>query len=197
MLLRLSAVGTAVIVVMAVSAGAQFGQRISALAGEWTSLTRARTAWSEASAELTASPPLTYYFDRPAEASVRLAAYVRDCVPSSDRLLVLWFAPEIYYYADRLMATRHVVFVPGFAAVAHEQRMTLAKIERFAPPVAFANSSLETSTREIYPAVVDYMHREYATAGTVAEDGERYVILVRRDEPVVRRYGDERWPCYR
>jgi hypothetical protein len=154
-------------------------------------------AWAGVRDRLIAEPPARYWEGRAAPVAVRLAAYARECVPPSDRLLVLWFAPEIYYYADRLMATRHVVFVPGFAAVAHEQRMTLAKIERFAPPVAFANSSLETSTREIYPAVVDYVHREYATAGTVAEDGERYVILVRRDEPVVRHYGEERWPCYR
>ena len=196
-LLRLSAIGAAVIVVMAVSAGADFGGRISVLAGQWTSLTRARTAWSEVSAELTASPPLSYYLDRPAEASVRLAAYVRECVPASDRLLVLWFAPEIYYHSDRLMAQRHLVFVPAWAALETEQRLTLDRIRRFAPPLALVRrSALDTQARATFPTVVGYVEREYAVAGRIEEEGEEYLIFARRDRVPVRGFGPDRWPCY-
>ena len=70
--------------------------------------------------------------------SVRLAEYANACLLPSERLLVLWFAPEIYYYAGRLAAQRHLVFVPGWAGLEHEQRMTLAMAERFSPPLAFA-----------------------------------------------------------
>jgi hypothetical protein len=145
---------------------------------------------------LAADPPLSYWDGHRAPVSIQLAQYARDCVPASERLLVLWFAPEIYYYADRLMAPRHVVFVPGYQQLSLEQRLTLAKIERHAPPVAFANGALDESTREVYPAVVDYVHRHYDVKGTLEDDGERYLILARRDRPAVRAYGEEGWPCY-
>lgn len=186
----------AVLVIKSTAVAGQFGDRAAWLAGDWRSLERARGAWAGVRDRLVADPPLSYWKDRPSPASIRLAAYAHACVPPSDRLLVLWFAPEIYYYADRLAAPRHLVFVPGYQALAHEQQLTVAKIERFSPPIVFANSSLDTNTRAIYPAVVDYVHREYDVAATMQEDGERYLILVRRDRRAAGRYGAEMWPCY-
>jgi len=167
------------------------------LAGAWRSPSAARIAWAEVFAELTASPPLRYYLDRAAEPSLRLAAYVRECVPSSDRLLVLWFSPEIYYHSDRLMAQRHLVFVPEWAALVHEQRMTLEKVRRFSPPVALARrSALDTQARATFPRMVEYVEREYRLAGTVTESGEEYLIFARRDRVPLRTFAEEGWPCY-
>ncbi len=192
--------GTAVLALLAlvtVAGAGQFGDRVTWLAGQWSSLRLARGAWGEAYGELFSSPPMTYFYDRPAGVSVRLAAYVRECVPPSERLLVLWFAPEIYYHADRLMAQRHLVFPPAWAAVPHEQRMALEKVQRFSPPVALARrSALEPYARATYPQVVSYVEREYELADTVAEQGEEYLIFTRRDRRSVRMFGDQQWPCY-
>jgi len=175
----------------------EFGERIDWLSGEWRSLRRARGAWGEVYDRLAASPPLSYYYDRRAGAALRLAGYVRDCVPQSDRLLVLWFAPDIYYYSDRLMAQQHLVFVPQWAALEHEQRMTLTKIKRFKPPLVLARrSSLDGTARASYPDVVKYVEEEYALAGTLQNDDEEYLILARRDRPMLRSFGPETWPCY-
>ena len=73
---------------------------ISGLAGEWSS-PETRAAWSEAYRELGASPPLSHFYTRRAGLSIRLAAYVRECVPPSERLLVLWFAPDIFFQTLR------------------------------------------------------------------------------------------------
>jgi hypothetical protein len=147
--------------------------------------------------ELTASPPLSYYVDRRARFSLLLAGYVRDCVPEGERLLILWFEPEIYYYGDRLMAQRHLVFAPTWAGVAHEQRMTIDKIIRFAPPVVLARqSALEGYARASYPGVVDYLQREYRLAATIAEEGEDYMIFARRDRTPLRGFGSGEWPCF-
>jgi hypothetical protein len=116
-------------------------------------------------------------------------------VPPTKRLLVLWFAPEIYYYADRLMASRHLFFESGYELLAHEQQMTVDKIQRFSPPLAFAKADLDTFTREYYPGVVEYIHQKYEPVGSVEEEGERYLILLRRGEHIVNSYGDEQWPC--
>jgi hypothetical protein len=124
-----------------------------------------------------------------------LARYAAECVPPSRRLLVLWFAPQIYYYADRPMASRHLFYESGYERLALEQQRTLEKIKRFAPPVVLATGDLDTFTRQVYPAVVDYIRREYETAGTVDDDGEQFQVLLKRNEPVVRSYGEHQWPC--
>jgi hypothetical protein len=147
--------------------------------------------------ELSASPPLSYFVDKRARFSLRLAAYVRECVPRNERLLVLWFEPEIYYYSDLLMAQRHLVFAPTWAKVAHEQRMTLDRIAHFAPPVVLARrSALDGYAGASYPGVADYVEREYRLDSTVPDDGEEYLIFARRDRAVVRSFGSGKWPCF-
>ena len=196
-LLRGSAVGLALAVTAAVAGASQFTSRLDNLAGQWTSPGAARAAWGAVYDELAASPPLRHFVGRSARFSLRLAAYVRECVPPSDRLLVLWFEPEIYYYSERLMAQRHLGFAPAWAALEHEQRMTLEKVSRFAPPVALARrSAFEDQARATYPGVVAYVEREYSRAATVEDDGEEYWIFTRRDRPPLRGFGPQGWPCH-
>jgi hypothetical protein len=171
--------------------------RLSGLAGEWTSLTRARLAWSAVYRELNASPPLTYFIDERARLSLRFAAYVRACIPTTERLLVLWFEPDIYYYGDRLMAQRHLGFAAALAPLAHEQGMTLDKILHFSPPIALARrSALDGYARASFPGVVEYVEREYRLAASVVEEGEEYLVFVRRDRPALTAFGSDAWPCF-
>jgi hypothetical protein len=195
--LRLAAIGIASVVVVTLAGAAQFGERASWLAGGWTSLERARGAWRHVHDQLMASPPLRFYVDRAAGSSLRLAAYVRACVPESERVLVLWFEPEIYYYSDRRIAQRHLVFVPEWAGFEHEQRLSMSKLRRTVPPIALARrSSLETQARASYPGVVEYVENEYNLAGTLNNDGEEFLIFARRDRMPVDRFGPDAWPCY-
>jgi hypothetical protein len=192
-----SAVVLALAVLMSVTRAGRFGDRIGNLAGGGASFTQARAAWGAVYDELVASPPLGYYVDKRARFSLRLAGYVRECVPEGERLLVLWFEPEIYYYGDRLMAQRHLVFAPTWAAVAHEQRMAIDKIVRFAPPIVLARrSALQGYAGASYPGVVDYVQREYRLAATVTEDREDYLIFARRDRAPLRGFRSGEWPCY-
>jgi hypothetical protein len=188
-------VALSVLVVKSVAVAGEFGSRVDFLAGDWASADRARGAWLDVRNRLLANPPLQYWDGREAPVQLRLAQYAAACVPSSTRLLVLWFAPEIYYYSDRLMASRHLFSEGGYESLEKEQRLTLDKIRRFDPPLVFATGSLDSYTREMYPGVVDYVHEAYQTAGTVEAEGRRYLILLRKNASVVRSYGDEHWPC--
>ena len=171
-LLRGVAVAVTVFVLWNVATVGRFGERVSGLAGQWSSLERARAAWTDVSRELAASPPLSHFYTRRAGLSIRMAAYVRECVPPSERLLVLWFAPDIYYYSGRLMAQRHLVFIPEWSALQDEQQHTLDKIRRFAPPVVLAQrSSLASDTKASYPGVVSYVEQAYDVAASVADGG--------------------------
>jgi hypothetical protein len=128
-------------------------------------------------------------------AELQLAEYAAQCLPASNRLLVLWFAPEIYYYADRLMAARHLFYDSGYQNLEQEQQLTLAKIQRYAPPFVYATGGLDTYTRMLYPEVVDYVHREYEAIGALEDNGQRYQVFLRKDATVVRSYGEHEWPC--
>jgi hypothetical protein len=194
-----AALVSVVLVVKSVAVAGEFGGRVGWLAGDWTSLARARGAWADVYARLAASPPLSYWDDRsPRPVPIALAAYARACVPESDRLLVLWFAPEIYYYADRLMAARHAVYVSGWNALPAEQQATEMKIRKFAPPLAFATrSALDGYARATFPRAAAYVDDAYAVAGALAADGEEYLVLARRGRPVLGTYGEQAWPCYR
>jgi hypothetical protein len=184
------------LVIKSVAVAGEFGNRVSLLAGEWRSPSRAGRAWLTVARDLLADPPISQWEGRSQPVSIQLARYVRACVPQSERVLVLWFAPEIYYYADRLMAGRHLVFVQGYQDLALEQQLSLAKVERYAPPIALANGALDGFTHDVYPRVVDYVRREYDVGGSLENDGERYMVFVRRDRPAISWYGESKWPCY-
>ncbi|HVQ14718.1 MAG TPA: hypothetical protein VMS40_14050 [Vicinamibacterales bacterium] len=190
---------TAVVIVLLVKSLAGAGQsaeRINWVAGEWESFDRSRAAREEVVGRLMSSPPIDYWQKRNPEVTLRLAAYARECVPESERILVLWFAPEIYYYSDRLMATRHAFFLSEFGNLPTERDMEIDKIRRWPPAVVFTRAKSERPVRKAFPEVMDLLARDYHVAGSVKDD-DPYQILVRTDRTPVRDYGAERWPCYR
>jgi hypothetical protein len=179
---------------VAVSGG--FDQLFNSLTGHWTTNPIAG-AWEGVRPELIASPPLSHYVDRPARITLELAAYARGCVPPTDRVLVLWFEPEIPYFSGRLLAQRHLVFPPSWANLPLEQNAAMAKITRYKPPVAFAMaSSLDRTARVAYPRVVEYVEREYQVAARVESGGEEYLIFTRNDRPPTASFGARAWPCF-
>jgi hypothetical protein len=191
------AAAVVIVLLMKSLAGAgQSAERVNWVAGEWESLDRSRAAREEVVGRLMASPPIDYWQKRNPEVTLRLAAYARECVPESERILVLWFAPEIYYYSDRLMATRHAFFLAQFGDLPAERDMEIDKIRRWPPAIVFTRAKSERSVREAFPRVMDLLARDYHVAATVKDD-DPYQILVRVDRTPVREYGADRWPCYR
>ena len=176
-------------------AGQSF-ERVSWVAGEWESLNRARGAFEEVTGRLTASPPIDYWRMRNPEVTLRLAAYARECVPEPERILVLWFAPEIYYYSDRLMATRHAFFLEQFGDLPYEREMEMDKVRRSPPTIVFTRAKSERSVRKAFPQLMEWLARDYRVGGSVKDD-DPYFVLVRADRTPVREYGTDHWPCYR
>ncbi len=194
---RATALLLTVAAVSSVAGAGEFDERLRVMTGDGTSMRRARAAWTDVSRELFTSPPIDYFQTRAPRVEIRLAEYARACVPAGERLLVLWFAPDIYYYSERLMAQRHLVFVPGWSALEHEQRRALDKVQRFAPPIAFARrSALDRDARASYPGVVGYVDQEYELAGSLSDNGEEYLVLARRDRTPSGQFGEFGWPCF-
>jgi hypothetical protein len=193
---RTAAVALVVLVAHTLAEAGQSGERVTWVAGGWTSLNRSRGAREEVSERLWSNPPIEYWRNRNPEITLRLAGYARDCVAPDERILVLWFAPEIYYYSNRLMAGRHVFFLPAQRTLIDEQRMELEKLRRFPPQLVFARVS-DRSAAEAFPDLVDMLVADFSLAASVDDGGERYLILARNDRMPVRSYGDHGWPCYR
>jgi hypothetical protein len=191
--------GVAVLLVLARSlvVAGQSTERIHWVAGEWESWDRARGAWEEVGGRLWSSPPIDYWERRSPELTIHLAAYARQCLTDEDRILVLWFAPEIYYYADRLMAGRHLYYLPQLGGLVHERRMELDKIRRSPPRIVFARALSDRPIRAAFPDIARMLDDEYEVGGIVpAGDADDHVILVRKDRAPVREWGGDAWPCY-
>jgi hypothetical protein len=128
--------------------------------------------------------------------SIRLAQYARRCVAPSDRILVLWFAPEIHFDADRLMAGRHLYYFASFNTLEAEQAREVEKVGRFKPPLVFANRNNYAAAAEAFPGLIALVERDYTPAVTFEEDGDEYRILTRNDARAVSSDGQTGWPCY-
>jgi len=190
--LAVAAVMLAVLTIKSVAVAGEFPSRMAWLTGDARSLARMEGAWQEVGDRLLAQPALAFWDGKPRPVEIQLAQYAAECLPSSKRLLVLWFAPEIYYHAGRLMAARHL-YDPGYEQIEHERRRTLDKILHYAPPLVYTRGELDAAS--LYPEIVDFLHREYEAIGALEDNGHRYQVFLRKDASVVRRFGEHEWPC--
>src|SRR5687767_6588708 len=192
---RIAAVAVMVLTIKSLAVAGEFGTRVRWLTGEGQ-MTRARETWSKIAARLESSPPSRLEAGQAELATARLSEYVRRCVAPGDRILVLWYAPEIYYESDRLMAGRHLYFFPTFAGVEEEQRRELEKVMRFKPPLILTDSASSLVARKAFPTLVRYIDGNYVTGADFGGEGNQYHILIRRDSPPPARDTVTSWPCY-
>jgi hypothetical protein len=164
--------------------------------GRGRSLEEARGAWSEVAARLQASPPSRFWAGDSGWVTMRLAKYARRCTASSDRILVLWFAPEIHADADRLMAGRHLFHFTAFRSIENEQRWEVEKVARAKPPIVFARRGNYEWMVASFPALMHYIESEYVPAASLDADGDRYSILIRRESPPPAQDRVTGWPCF-
>lgn len=194
--LRTAAVLLMVLAAKSFAVAGDFGDRIAWLIGEGQSLERAHGAWNEVAARLRASPPSEFWAGHTGPVSMRLAKYVRRCTAPTDRILVLWFAPEIHADADRRMAGRHLYYFAAFRDIDDEQRRELEKVTRSAPRIVLANRNNYQAAVMAFPALMRHIETEYVPAASFDEDGDRYSILVRRDAPPPAADTVTGWPCF-
>ena len=170
------------------------GDRTRWLLGEGR-MDRARGAWREVGARLQASPPSQFWPRGTGPVTVRLAEYARRCTTPSDRILVLWFAPEIHYHADRLMAGRHLYYFAAFRTVDDEQRRELEKVTRTNPVMVLVSRNGYPAAVAAFPELKNILERRYASAVTFEEDGDAYSILIRKDSQPRSTDSVSGWPC--
>jgi hypothetical protein len=125
--------------------------------------------------------------------------YIRDCTAPSDRVMVTWFAPEVYFYAERLFAAGQSFFYPGFFVTEEDQRRALSRLAAESVPIVltYAERYQDFFISE-YPLIAEHLEQEFPLAGEIGSDGvARIGVRTNRRRPPVRNDPVSGLPCYR
>jgi hypothetical protein len=155
------------------------------------------SSWTSTWQRLSASPPFDAE-DEAGGARERVIRYVRACTAPREPLLVLWFAPQLYYYADRPFAGRLGFYMEGYWTSEEHERMNLARIERDRPVLAISEIGHEATDLHTYPALIAYLARYYSPIGELPDNDASVIrVLARKDRSPTSTDTRLGWPCYR
>ncbi|MGH9237779.1 MAG: hypothetical protein ACRD3G_07035 [Vicinamibacterales bacterium] len=146
---------------------------------------------------LTTSPPFDAW-QAAGSPQYRVVRYVRTCTAPEEPLLVLWFAPELYYYADRPFAGRLGFYIKGYFTLEEEQRRNIESLERDRPTLVIIEAGREEIDLPSHPRVLAYLRASYDVVGEMPQtDGTVLRVYARRDREAQSLDPDVGWPCYR
>jgi hypothetical protein len=97
-----------------------------------------------------------------------LTRYVNRCTAPTDRLLVLGYQPEVFFYADRRIGGGNAVFHANSAAAPHEQETIIERLKHQRVPVVVLPVDQAVEIESVYPILKKYIDGRYHVA---KEDG--------------------------
>ena len=125
-----------------------------------------------------------------------LIEYLRACTAPTDRILVTWFAPEYFFFAQRGFAAGHAIFVPPSFSTPSDQAWMLARLERTRVPLAILNKGNYGDFSGTYPLLDQYLGEHYAPVGDLTLDNEMELTLLAQTGWRARStFGEDEWPC--
>lgn len=146
---------------------------------------------------LVTSPPFDAWAAA-GSADYRMVRYVRECTGQREPLLVLWPAPQVYYYADRPFAGLMGSYMEGYYSSDFNQRRNAAALERDRPAVAVIEAGRELTDLATHPSAIAYLASHYHQLGELpAADGTVLRAFGRNDRQPTSTHPDLGWPCYR
>jgi hypothetical protein len=151
--------------------------------------------------------PIDWYAPPGSSGLYALTRYVLECTQPSDRVLVTWFDPQVFFYAERPFAGGQAYFEPDWHSSAADQALTIHRMQRQRVPVVLINASAERQFHKSFPSVYDYVQQHYREAARSTFGGDReYAVLVDRRlqptgvyEPVAGHPVEDagKLPCFR
>jgi len=143
------------------------------------------------------SPPALQAISFPSQA---IAAYVRDCTDPADRLFAPWFAPQLYYFAQRGFAGGMVVTFGEHWSEPRFQERIVRTLASQRVPVAIVDVSQADHFLRHYPLVSGYLQEHYELVGDTdfghPDEGARYRVWKDLDRRPVARYPGSELPCF-
>jgi hypothetical protein len=196
---RAGRIAVAILLLVAIARGVAVVGAVSSRlegVGVWPGTTPA-AAWTRTWRRLSTTPPFDAW-DAAGSAKYRAVRYVRACTPAAEPLLVLWFAPDLYYYADRPFAGRLGFYMEGYWASGEHESANLDRIERERPVLALSEVRHEASDLRTYPKLAGYLADFYRPIGKLPDnDGSVIRVLARADRMPTSTDPDLGWPCFR
>ena len=127
-----------------------------------------------------------------------LTRYLLDCTAPSDRVLVTWYEPDVYFYAERGFAGGQAYFERGSFGSVADQRLTIERMQQQSIPIIVGRRDQEDLFREGFPLVYDHVQTRYRLAAETTFGGE-HTVLVHVDAKVDpdAEHPAHGLPCYR
>ena len=173
-----------------------FGERLNAsgiLAGPFATVERFRTVNAELHMR-----PIEAWAGTESTGLRGLTRYVMDCTMPTDRLMVAWFEPQVFFYAERPFAGGQTYFDRGWHASEADQQLTIQRLTNQRVPIVLTNATADQSFKANFPLVFEYVQRHYTVAARSTFGSNReYGILVHRDISPKGTYEPLGLPCYR
>jgi hypothetical protein len=149
--------------------------------------------------ELRASPPIDARPRVLGAGGRALARYVHDCTRPTDRLLVTWFAPELYFFSGRGFSGKQLFWFTEYYASPREQDESVKALERDSVPIVIMRSDsgkFSSSFEDVHA----YILRNYRLAREGRFGGnieEMYRVFVNRRTARSGEYRPLSLPCYK
>ena len=122
--------------------------------------------------------------------------YLARCTTRTDRLLVTWFAPEYYVYANRGFAAGHALFLPTSFATERDQALMLERVGTESVPVVLINETEHQAFARAFPSVAAYLASRYAVRTRFHHNDDTVIgVAFRHDAPSPRTLDAAPWPC--
>ena len=126
-----------------------------------------------------------------------LTHYLLDCTAPSDRILVTWYAPDVFYYAERGFTGGQAYFERGSFASVADQRLTIERMQQQSIPIILGRRDQEGLFREGFPLVYDYVQTRYRLAAESTFGGEQtFLVYVDDQLNPDAEHPDLGLPCY-
>jgi hypothetical protein len=124
-----------------------------------------------------------------------LVRYVFECTAATDRLLVTWFAPEVFFQAERAFAGGQVYLMPRWHSSPADQRLTIERLERQRVPIVLEKTGEDYAS--YFPLVADYLRDRYRSVPIQGESMRDFRMLVDTRLTPTGTYEPLGTPCYR
>jgi hypothetical protein len=129
-----------------------------------------------------------------------MVRYLRECTGPTDRILATWFAPEVYFFAQRGFAAGLVVMFGGHWSEPRFQERSLQSLASH-PATIIIHRTGDVSVGQEYRLLAQYLGEHYRNAGTTdfsgGQSGEgSFTVVVRKDHVPTSTHPTTSMPCF-
>ncbi len=147
---------------------------------------------------LTKGRPIDWYAPAGSGGIQGLTRYVLDCTRLTDRVLVTWFEPQVFFYAERPFAGGQTYLDPGWHSSPEDQALTISRLRAQRVPIVLTSAAGDIGYHQACPLGHQDVQEHYVEAARSTFGGDReYAVFVDRSLQPRRHYEPLNLPCYR